>query len=364
MSKEHPQILFVPVSSGKGAGEYIRSLLIAKAIKERWPGSKIRFCLSREAPYLDSVPFEVFLTERSATFHVREINDFMRQNPPDIVIFDNSGRRSQLKCAKKLGARTIFLTIGGRLRKRLKAFRLWKMAVVDEHWMVQPSFSFKPLSFREKLLLKVLNNHQFRRFDVFFSPPDVDRRNQLEKRLGLAGDPYILFAPGGGGHRVDGRYSSEIFAEAASGVADQTGIRCVLVMGPLYPDDIPIFDGVVSLSSLPDYELIDLMSNARLVACGGGDIVSQSLALGRVCVAATTGAKDQSARIRTFSELGLVKMEEADSGSIRDAVVHLLEDEAGSEMIRQRVLDANVENGLPRAIEILESRLAEAKVAE
>ncbi len=362
MSKENPQVLFVPVSGCMGSGEYIRSLLIAKAIKDRWPGSRICFCLSREAPYIDSVPFDVFLTERSATFHVEEINEFMRQNPPDIAIFDNAGRRRQLKCARELGAHTIFLSIGGRFRKRLKAFRPWKMACLDEHWIVQPSISFRPLSFWEKAMLKLVKHHKFRRFDVFFSPPDVDRRGQLEERLGIAGEPYILFSPGGGGGRVGDRYSSEIFAEAASRVSVRTGIRCVVVMGPLYPDDLPVFEGVVTLPSLPDYELIDLMSNARLVVCGGGDIVSQSMALGRVCVAATTGAKDQLDRIRKFSGLGLVKYAETDAGSISDAVTHLVEEEGSFEKIRQRVLDANVENGLPKVIEIFENLLAGAKV--
>mgnify|MGYP002028823453 CR=1 FL=1 len=339
----------------------MRSLLIAKAIKERWPGAVIRFCLSREAAYIDSVPFEVFLTDRSATFHVGEINDFMRKHPPDLAIFDNSGRRSQLKCARELGAKTVFISIGGRLRKRLKAFRPSKMACLDEHWMVQPSFSFKPLSWWERPMLRFVKGHRFRRFDVFFSPPDSDRRTELEKRLGIAGEPYILFAPGGGGFRVGETFSSEIFAEAAARISQETGIRCVVVMGPLYPGDLPEYEGVVVLSSLPEFELIDLMSNARLVVCGGGDIVSQSLALGRVCIAATTGSKDQLDRIRKFSGLGLVQAAETDVESIGGAVISMLEDEACFEKIQRRVLDAKVENGLPKALEAIGELLGGSK---
>jgi len=86
------KLLFIPVSSKKGIGEYMRSLIIANAVKARWPDAEIAFVLSRQAPYHQDCPYPTFLTEQTPTRHVKEVNAVISEFKPQAVVFDASGR--------------------------------------------------------------------------------------------------------------------------------------------------------------------------------------------------------------------------------------------------------------------------------
>ena len=106
----------MPVSGAYGMGEYARSLAIARAAKERWPGASVHFLLSAQALYAASMPFEHTLLPASPTFHSAEVIDCLREFGPNVVIFDNAGRTAQLRAAQRLGAAVIY--ISSRRRQR------------------------------------------------------------------------------------------------------------------------------------------------------------------------------------------------------------------------------------------------------
>ena len=87
-----PRILFVPVSSPIGIGEYMRSLFLARACAARFERADPRFVVSREAPYAQDVPYPAYLTPTSPTKHVAEVNAVVDAFRPEIVVFDASGR--------------------------------------------------------------------------------------------------------------------------------------------------------------------------------------------------------------------------------------------------------------------------------
>jgi len=137
-----PRILFVPVSGTYGMGEYARSLAIARAASRHWPGASIHFALSRQAPYAAEAPFPKTLLDSSPTFHSAAIIELLENWRPDVVIFDNAGRTVQLRAARRLGARIVY--ISSRRRQRLKAFRLSWMRLINEHWIAYPEFIAGP----------------------------------------------------------------------------------------------------------------------------------------------------------------------------------------------------------------------------
>ena len=106
MSK--PKVLFIPVSSPQGIGEYMRSLVIAQALQAEYPQLDIQFVLNKHAPTAAGCPFPTHLLNNSATKEKAAVNRILEQFKPDLVIFDCSGRASQAQMAKRLGAKVIF----------------------------------------------------------------------------------------------------------------------------------------------------------------------------------------------------------------------------------------------------------------
>ncbi|HXV75170.1 MAG TPA: hypothetical protein VD788_02550, partial [Candidatus Polarisedimenticolaceae bacterium] len=119
------RILFVPVSGPSGIGEYQRSLFLAQSLAERHPQWDIRIVVSQDAPYVDSVPLPTVRTSRSPTRVPDELDRILERLRPDVVVFDSAGRRRSLKRAKRLAARTVFVSTHA--RKRWKAFRLSRL---------------------------------------------------------------------------------------------------------------------------------------------------------------------------------------------------------------------------------------------
>src|SRR5258708_28233632 len=145
-------------------GEYARSLAIAQAARRRWPRAEIHFILSRQAAYAKTVPFAATLLDSSPTFHTRAVARSIKEFRPSIVVFDNAGRTAQLRAARRLGARIVY--ISARIRQRRKAFRWQWMRLIDEHWIAYPEFSAGSLKLFEKLKLKLVGRPVVRYLDV------------------------------------------------------------------------------------------------------------------------------------------------------------------------------------------------------
>lgn len=102
MSKK--RLLFIPVSSPEGIGEYMRSSQLAQTLKAEYDKQlDIHFILNKHTAYAKSCPFSTLLLNQSATKENTAVCQFIEHYKPDVVLFDCAGRAEQMKAAKKGG---------------------------------------------------------------------------------------------------------------------------------------------------------------------------------------------------------------------------------------------------------------------
>ena len=344
-------LLFLPVSSPVGSGEFMRCRIIAEAAQQRWPEDRIEFVASRAAPYAGDLPFETLLTDRSPTFHIKEVNDLIRRRKPDIVIFDNAGRKAQMRCARENGASIVF--ISSRPRRRRKAFRPDRMGLINHHWIAQPEAALAGLTAWEALKVRLTGQLSPLFLGSIFHPSQEKRRADLRRKLDIASKPYLLFCHGGGNLKGDDRAAPEIFAEAAEEVSKTSGLRVVVVAGRSHSGEPINGQGVVTVGSLPNELLIDLLHDADLIVSGGGaGLIGQVLAHRQVCVSIPF-AEDQRNRLKQCSRMGLLERRALNVGEIRQAVLDLLKDVQRCRRIRQGIGSCMITNGLDSALDSL-----------
>jgi hypothetical protein len=341
-------MLFVPVSGAFGTGEYARSAAIAHAARRRWPRAEIHFILSRQAPYAATVPFASTLLDSSPTFHSAAVTRLIKMFKPTIVIFDNAGRTAQLRAAHRQGARIVF--ISSRYRQRRKAFRWRWMRMLDEHWIAYPEFIAGHFTWLERFKLKRLGRPTVRYLDVILSrtAPDED---SMVARVGLKQDGYLLIVPGGGTGHPGANDAAEQFLGAANSLAET---ETVVFVGP---KAVNPSSRLRCFSSLPQADLADLMSQARLIVTNGGSTLLQAIACGRACVAVPI-ADDQPKRIQRCAAAGVAVAAELTSAGILRAVSKLLHDETARAALAQRAASLKLANGVEIALNAL-SHLAE-----
>jgi predicted glycosyltransferase len=349
---EAPRILFVPVSGAFGMGEYARSLSIARAAQRQWPKAEIHFILSRQAPYAAAAPFPSTLLDSSPTFHTTAVTELIRQFKPHVVIFDNAGRTAQLRAAQRARARIVF--ISSRARQRRKAFRWRWMRLIDEHWIAYPQFIAGRLGFLERFKLKLLHRPTVRYLDVILSRSD-SRDDSIMTRVGLESGSYVLVVPGGGtGHPRAGDATAKFLA--AANTLAEAGTLTVFV-GPTGKADAGVPSGAGSVpallpgarlrcfNALPQAELAELMSGARLIVTNGGSTLLQGIACGRACLAIPI-AQDQPQRIQRCVAAGVAIAATLDAPRIAQAAGDLLHNEAARAALQRRASDLNLADGI------------------
>ena len=353
----------MPVSSAFGSGEYARSAAIARAAQRHWPRAEIHFVLSRHAPYAATVSFAATLLDSSPTFHSGAVVRLIKDFKPTIVVFDNAGRTAQLRAAHRHGARIVF--ISSRSRQRRKAFRWRWMRLLDEHWIAYPHLIAGELGWLERFKLKRLGRTTVRYLDVILSR-NTSEEDSIVARVGLKRDAYLLIVPGGGTGHPGASDAAEQFLEAANALAET---ETVVFVGPTRPADAgapsrPQSGGAVNLSSrlrcfssLPQADLADLMSHARLVVTNGGSTLLQAIACGGPCIAVPI-AEDQPKRIQRCVQAGVAVAAELTAPSILRAATKLLRDEAARAALAQRAENLQLANGVEIALNAL-SHLAE-----
>jgi ADP-heptose:LPS heptosyltransferase len=355
----NPSLIFLPVSGPKGVGEYIRSLTIAETFRSRWPEARIRFVINRQAPYADAVPFETEFMEGSPTCNTPAVCDLFERERPDVVIFDNSGRTPQLHAAKRCGARIVF--VSRRRAKRMKAFRSSWMRLLDQHWLAFPPVIDGPLSWWEKLRLRQFPHLEVIFLGAVFQESSPQRREALRERLGIGGERFILFSPGGGRTHSRAPTSTETFANAAGLVAAATPVKVVLVLGPGYRGDAGRLPGVIRIPSLSHGEMSDLVHDADVLVINGGTTLSQALALKKPCIAVPI-ADDQPPRIRRCAKERLVVHGTLDADAICGEALNLLDDPGRRGELVARLTALGLTNGAESAAGALE-RLLPARFA-
>jgi ADP-heptose:LPS heptosyltransferase len=360
---EAPRILFVPVSGPFGTGEYARSAAIARAAQRRWPQAEIHFILSRHAPYAATVPFTATLLDSSATFHSGAVARLIKEFRPTIVVFDNAGRTAQLRAAHRQGARIVF--ISSRSRQRRKAFRWRWMRILDEHWIAYPQLIAGEFNWLERFKLKQLGRPTVRYLDVILSrnPPD---EQSIVSRVGLKQGGYLLIVPGGGTGHPGANDAAEQFLGAANSLAET---ETVVFVGPTRTADAgapsrPPSGSAVGpsprlrcFSSLPQADLAELMSQARLIVTNGGSTLLQAIACGRASIAVPI-AEDQPPRIQRCVAAGVAVAAELNAASILRAATKLLRDEPARAALAQRAANLKLANGVEIALNAL-AHLAE-----
>lgn len=354
-----PKFLFIPVSGPGGAGEYFRSLAVARSLERRWPGCDIKFVVSRDAPYSREAPYPVLPVERSPTYETREVNAILRRERPDVVLFDSSGRVAQYREAKRLGARVVF--VSSRSTTRGKGFRLRRMRWIDQHWIAQPQFLGGDLGAGEKLRLRLVPGMVVEFLEVLHEPVDEAGTRAVQQRFGLERDHYVLVCPGGGGV-FDGRVdATPAYYEAGCQLAREVGLPVLAVLGSRFapPADVPA--GLNVVGTLPNSQLMGLLRGARVGVVNGGSLLLQAIAQHAPCVAAPI-AEDQPARISRCAAAGLVRPASLDATSLAGETTALLADETGRASLRSRLEALDLRNGVEVAADSI-ARLLPATAA-
>lgn len=338
--------LFIPVSSPEGIGEYMRSIIIAKQVAKTWPEANITFILSKQAPYAINCPFPVFLTPSSPTKHVKLVNDFIKDSNPDIVIFDASGRKSQLQQAKKHGAKVVF--ISQHKKKRSRGLKLGRISVTDCHWVVQPPFIMPDINCWEKAKLKWFRKSPPICTGPIFTPVDKVQQQKLLVKLNIEDTDFMLFNAGSGGHKVGDVLAADIYAQAAKYISENSQVTCLMLYGSNYPNDVISTNKMIAIKQLDNSDFINLIDAAKAVVISGGDTLLQTIALRKPCLT-TPVSKDQPNRIRACVTNDLVLSCSTNSEDIIKTASKLL-DSNTQRRLSESLRKSNLTNGLDIAM--------------
>jgi len=342
------RFLFVPVSGPGGAGEYYRSLAIARGIERRWPDCDIKFVVSRDAAYAAGSPYPVLTVGRSPTYETAEVVRIIEQERPHVVIFDSSGRVTQYRAARRVGARVVL--VSSRPSSRRRGFRFRRLWLLAQHWIAQPRYLGGQLGWWERCKLRLGPHPEVVFLEVLHEPIEEAATHEMQRRLGIEPGQYVLACPGGGGTAGSGPDASAEFLAAAGRVAGQTGLPVVAVLGARFgvPDRPPA--GVSVVASVPNGLLMGLVRDARAGIVNGGSLLLQALAQRTPCVAVPVMG-DQPQRIAATVTLGFARRADLDATAIAAAAIDLLRNDAEREAMRARLASLGLRNGVDVAVE-------------
>jgi hypothetical protein len=345
-----PRVMFIPASGADGGGEYFRCVAIAQGVCRRWPQASIRFIINREAGYARDVPFDAVLVDGTPTFNTRLVNRAIAAMDADVVVFDSAGRVAQLAHAHRCGATTVY--VSSRARARRKGFRLRRMRYLEQHWLAWPRFLQGELTSWERFKLRLLSKPEIVFLDPLLPAFDAAHAAKYRRNLGIEGRPYLLVSAGAGGYQRSGVPAPEILVSAAAEVSRTTGDPVVWVKGPNYRGEWRGANGVLELGAATPSEMLYLLAGAHLAVVNGGSLLLQALAMKTVCVAAPI-AGDQGWRIDECVRQGLAVGARLDTESIAAAMLLLLQDPGRMAVIRSRLHELGLSNGVDQAVDAL-----------
>ncbi len=347
----NPVILFVPVSSDKGVGEYTRSAIIADALQYRLPGAKIHFILNRNMKLAADCPYTTHLSDHSATKDTPLVNRIISKIKPDLVIFDCAGRAKQFAHAKRSGAKVIFISQHKKKRARGLSFR--RLLFCDLQWVVQPDFAISPLTTIEKLKLKLSGKPAPKNIGAIL-PAAADASSVLNK-YSLKADDYILFSAGSGGHELHGELATDTFYRAAIMVSQQVQCRVVVAFGSNYPNPLPASEQTLNILSTPSDEFLVLLQHAKARVLSAGSTLLQVIEMRKPSVAVAV-SKDQPVRLEKCRELGLVLAADCRDVDIAEKTLRSMEQTSAQALV-ERMESINPTDGVAQALAGIESLL-------
>jgi hypothetical protein len=345
-----PRFLFIPVSGPGGAGEYFRSLAIAHGLEARWPAARIRFVLSRDARYAAGAPYPVLWIDDSPTRASDAVIRHLRDESPDVVFFDSSGRLAQYRAARAAGASVVY--ISSRPKTRWKGFRWRRMRALDQHWIASPAFLGGAANAWERWKLRLAAGPELLLLDSLYDDVDLRGTRSVQHTLGLERGRYVVVCPGGGGTFGSGPDAARIFQEAALDLARDADMPVLAIVGPrLFAERAPQPGAPTHmniLDSVPNGVLIGLLRDAAAAVVNGGSLLLQAMSLCVPIVAAPI-AGDQLARIGRCARKGLVVAAPLEHGAIAHATRSVLRDTAAREQLQARLQRLGLRNGVETA---------------
>jgi hypothetical protein len=315
-------VLFIPVSSPSGIGEYMRSLVIANALQLRWPNVCIHFILSDKVNYTKDCPFTVHLCQNSPTKDVRTVNRVIDKLQPDLVVFDASGRAKQFRRAKMVGATVAFISQHN--KKRNRGLKLNRLANIDIHWVAQPDFCMKTLSIWQRSKLALYNKKAPHNIGPVFECSSLDYQEELLEKYQLIRNDYFIFNAGSGGHLVSDKLAADIYYQAAKTLCQLEKTKCIIIFGSNYPNELPEspdveIDNVICVKSIANKDFVSLVSAAKVCVISAGDTLLQCIALHKIAVAAPV-SPDQPARLKLCHNKKLVVPAKPESSDLVEQV--------------------------------------------
>ncbi|WP_019028425.1 glycosyltransferase family 9 protein [Colwellia piezophila] len=315
-------VLFIPVSSSSGIGEYMRSLIIAKALISRWPSIKIHFILNEQVAYFNDCPFTVHGCKASPTKDLATVNAVMAELRPDLVVFDASGRASQFKQAKAVGAKVAFISQHN--KKRSRGLKLNRLFNTDIHWVAQPDYCLKSLSYWQRAKLSFFKKTTPKNIGPVFELSRIDYQNQLLKKFSLVREQYFIFNAGSGGHILAGELAADVYYQTALEFYRQTNVKCVVIFGSNYPKKLPEDNHISCIKNIDNKDFISLIAAAQACVISAGDTLLQCIALHKPCVAAPV-SPDQPARLLLCKNKQLVLAAAPSSESLLENAIRLID---------------------------------------
>jgi len=350
------KILFIPVSSKKGIGEYMRSTIIATFLVEQNPNVDIHFILNENAPYISDCKFNVHLVSGTPTKCTESVKEIIHEIKPSVVLFDASGRSEQYKYAKNLGARVAF--ISQHPIKRTKGLSLRRIAHIDKHWVSQPEFTMTNLTLWQQVKLKIFNKPHPEYLGTLYMPLTEDSKMSTLQSYNVKANEYILINAGSGGHKLNGKPAVDMFAEIARYIEETYQFKTLVVYGASYQQPIPTPTSMnLPIKSLSNSEFMALLSGAKAAMLSGGGSILQAISL-QVPSVAVPVAKDQPNRIEGCVNKQLVIASEANIIAFKKAVDQLFNPKKYLELSKQ-LENVHLENGVLIVVRQINSWLSE-----
>lgn len=267
---------------------------------KQWPNLTVHFILNDAVSYLRECPYQVHLCHGSPTKNTSRVKHLMQQIQPDLVVFDASGRASQFKQAKSLGAKVTFISQHD--KKRTRGLKLNRLFHTDIHWVAQASFCMKKLSAWQKLKLKFFHKPTPKIIGPVFDKPNQQTQELILIKNGIKKGEYLLFNAGSGGHMIGTSLAADIYYQAAKVIHKQTGLPCMVIFGSNYPNVLPEAAQVTCIKNVDNGQFISLLNNAGAGILSAGDTLLQSISLSTPCVSSPV-SRDQPARLESCHHL-------------------------------------------------------------
>jgi hypothetical protein len=343
-------LLFVPVSGGAGSGELQRARLLARSARRRWPALPIAIAAEQRALALsadagiDRLPLPGSPTRSSA-----EVIATILARRPALVVFDSTARPRQLRAARSVGARVVY--VSSRPSARARGFRWGAFGRIDEHWSVEFDADGALPGRWQRWLLRQRPAQRWRPLSTLSEAADAQAWPSAVREF-VAGGPFVLFCPGGGGGDIDGVAAGAAFAAAA----ERSGLRAVVVRADLAPGAGEARGSVLGVPALPNSGLMALAQSAELAVVGAGSLLLQALALGCACLALPL-ASDQPARLAPLSARGAVATCPASIEALASTTRALCANPPALADLRARTRALALRNGLTEALDAIDALL-------